>query len=137
MTRPGQHGEDWARRPAGAVAAALVLVCSAVMLGYSLQRSKAGNQPGAELGSSAIDLNSASAASLEALPGVGPKRAAAIVAHRAANGPFRAVDDLDAVAGIGARTLDRLRPFLFVPPVNPDAPGADPTAGEGSRSRPE
>lgn len=52
-----------------------------------------------------IDLNRADAAELETLPGVGPATAAAIIAHRDANGPFQRVEDLLAVRGIGDAKL--------------------------------
>jgi len=55
-----------------------------------------------------VDLNTADAAALEALPGVGPVLAARIVEHRADH-PFTAVDDLDDVAGIGPALLADLR----------------------------
>ncbi len=61
-----------------------------------------------------LDLNRASVEELMALPGIGEKRALAIVAWRDANGPFRGIDDLDEVRGIGPATLDRLRPFVSV-----------------------
>lgn len=66
-----------------------------------------------------LDLNTASEADLEALPGVGPARARAIVEYRAAHGPFGSVDDLGKVKGIGARTLADLKPLLVVP-VQPE-----------------
>ena len=56
-----------------------------------------------------VSLNRAGVVDLEALPGVGPKTAAAIVAYRQAHGPFHAVDDLVAVRGIGPATVARLR----------------------------
>lgn len=61
-----------------------------------------------------VDLNRATAAELDALPGVGPAVAARIVAYRSANGPFRSAEDLLNVAGIGDRTLERLRPGVVV-----------------------
>ncbi len=61
-----------------------------------------------------IDLNQATAAELDALPGVGPSTAAAIVAHRTANGPFRSVDALGDVRGIGPAKLEQLRPMVTV-----------------------
>ena len=62
-----------------------------------------------------VDVNAASAAALAAaLPGVGPVKAAAIVAHREANGPFASPDALVEVRGIGPKTLERLRPLIGV-----------------------
>ena len=60
----------------------------------------------------ALDLNSADSRQLDALPGIGPVLASRIVAHRAAAGPFRTVDELRAVRGIGPRLLERLRPLV-------------------------
>ncbi len=63
---------------------------------------------------SRIDLNAAGAKDLEALPGVGEKTAEAIVRHREAHGPFRTVDDLLEVRGVGRRTVERLRALVKV-----------------------
>jgi competence ComEA-like helix-hairpin-helix protein len=56
-----------------------------------------------------LDLNTADVAMLDALPGVGPARARAIVGYREANGPFHAVQDLARVPGIGPAALARLQ----------------------------
>ena len=56
-----------------------------------------------------VDLNRATAQELEALPGVGPATAAAILRYRQTNGPFAAVDDLLEVPGIGPAKLEALR----------------------------
>lgn len=61
-----------------------------------------------------IDLNAATAAELDALPGVGPATAAAIVAYREQHGPFASVDGLAEVRGIGPAKLDALRPLVRV-----------------------
>lgn len=61
-----------------------------------------------------LDLNAAGVAELDALPGIGPARARAIVAYREANGPFRAVQDLARVPGIGPAALSRLQERLRV-----------------------
>jgi competence protein ComEA len=52
-----------------------------------------------------IDVNRATAAQLETLPGVGPATAAAIITERERNGPFVSVDDLERVPGIGPAKL--------------------------------
>jgi competence ComEA-like helix-hairpin-helix protein len=61
-----------------------------------------------------LDVNLASAAEFERLPGVGPALAARIVEVRAREGPFASVDDLRRVKGVGGVTLERLRPRLVV-----------------------
>jgi len=71
-----------------------------------------------------IDPNRADAATLESLPGVGPARAAAILAARAQR-PFRRVEDLEHVPGIGPRTLAGLAPWIAVgAPGEAGVPGA-------------
>jgi len=62
----------------------------------------------------ALDLNAATAADLESLPGIGPVLAARIVAHREEHGRFERPDDLLEVEGIGPRLLARLRPLVHV-----------------------
>jgi competence protein ComEA len=61
-----------------------------------------------------VDLNRATAAELDALPGVGPATAAAIIAYRAQHGPFPTVDALGDVKGIGSAKLEQLRPLVTV-----------------------
>ena len=59
-----------------------------------------------------IDVNTASGAELERLPGVGPTLAQRIVAYRAAHGSFRAADELTHVEGIGPQTFGSLRDYV-------------------------
>ena len=58
--------------------------------------------------SALININTADAWLLEALPGIGPSTAEAIIEHRTANGPFESINDLKEVKGIGASTLEKL-----------------------------
>jgi competence ComEA-like helix-hairpin-helix protein len=60
-------------------------------------------------GTTAVDVNHASAAQLQTLHGIGPALARRIIAYRDSAGPFRTVDDLTAVPGIGPATLKRIR----------------------------
>ena len=61
-----------------------------------------------------LSLNSATTAELIALPAIGPKIAERIVAFRRARGPFERLEQLTEVNGIGAKTLEKLRPLLTV-----------------------
>ncbi len=87
----------------------------------------ASGSPGGEVGKSGqpesrdkwkegLDLNRASAEELEALPGIGPSRAEAVVRWRAEHGSFRNLEDLLEVPGIGPATLERLRSLVVVRP---------------------
>src|SRR5262245_16585385 len=62
-----------------------------------------------------VDLNRATAAELDRLPGIGPKRAQQIIDERAKR-PFTSVEDLRRVSGIGPKTLEKLRPLVTVGP---------------------
>jgi competence protein ComEA len=61
-----------------------------------------------------VDINSATAADLESLPGIGPSKAAAIVQYRTDHGPFKSVDELDNVSGIGPSTLASIRDLVSI-----------------------
>lgn len=79
--------------------------------------SPAGESPSAPLRAPAltphgIDINTASAAEFDRLPGIGPAYAERIVLDRDANGPFDGVDDLVRVKGIGPKKLEKIRPFV-------------------------
>ena len=61
-----------------------------------------------------VDLNSANKAELQALKGIGPKKAEDIIAYREAHGGFKSVDELLNVKGVGKATLEKLRSELVV-----------------------
>ena len=65
----------------------------------------------------AVNINTASQDEFVALhKGLGPAKAQAIIDYRKANGPFKSVDDLKHVKGIGNKRLEKLRPELTVGP---------------------
>jgi competence protein ComEA len=61
-----------------------------------------------------VQLNTATVAELDALPGVGPVTAQRIVEYREQHGAFASIDDLDAVPGIGPTRLEHLRELLVL-----------------------
>ena len=61
-----------------------------------------------------LDLNRATAEQLEALPGIGPALAERIVAYRRQHGPFRRLEDLTRVSGVGPKTVEALRAYVTV-----------------------
>jgi competence protein ComEA len=64
-----------------------------------------------------VDINTADAVTLDkSLKGIGPKTAQAIVDYRAKNGPFKSVDELTKVKGVGKATIDKNRADLMLTP---------------------
>jgi len=63
-----------------------------------------------------VNINSATAAELESLPGIGKVTAQRIIAFREANGPFHSVDDLVQIEGISTRTVESLRDLVTTGP---------------------
>ena len=71
-----------------------------------------------------LDLNTASLSDFTRLPGIGETKARAILTWRETYGPFRAVEDLLSVEGIGEKTLENLRPYIAAATI--DEEGGDP-----------
>ncbi len=61
-----------------------------------------------------VNVNTADAATLDTLPGIGEAKAARIIEHREYYGPFQTIDELDDVWGIGSSTLEDMRPYVTV-----------------------
>jgi competence protein ComEA len=61
-----------------------------------------------------VNLNTASASDLEALPGIGAKTAARIVEYRQKNGPFKKIEELMNVRGVGEKNFLKLKPQISV-----------------------
>src|SRR3954463_13397502 len=68
----------------------------------------------------AVNLNTASAAEFEGLPGIGAKTAARIIEYRQKNGPFKKVEELMNVRGIGEKNFLKLKPQLTLGPLKTD-----------------
>jgi competence protein ComEA len=65
----------------------------------------------------AVNINTATQSELEAVTGVGPAKAKAIIAYREANGGFKSLDELDKVKGFGKASVEKLRGELSADPV--------------------
>jgi competence ComEA-like helix-hairpin-helix protein len=104
------------RRPPPFAPATITFLSATVLLGSALvliqQAGRAG--PPAARVEHHLDLNSASADELAAIPGVGPALAGRIVRDRSENGLYDSIDDLDRVKGIGEATIDLIAPWVVV-----------------------
>lgn len=114
VRRPGLYRLAPGTRIADAVAVAGGATRKADLISVNLAAPLADGEQVVVGGASAstptlVDLNSASAEQLDALPGIGPQTAEKIVAFRQAHGPFRLLDDLDAVPGIGPSRIAQLK----------------------------
>lgn len=80
--------------------------------GAGQEIEKVPSDPAPHVDDGKIHINSADAAALMELPGIGEKKAQAILDYRAQNGPFRDVTDMMKVKGIGPKMLEKMLPDL-------------------------
>ena len=110
----------------GLVAAGLLLASSAI-------QADSGD------GAVRVNLNRATAAELASLPGIGPAKAAAIIAHRESTGAFTTVESLEAVRGVGPALVAKLRPHVTLGSGSPASPAKSPprssTKGAGASNK--
>lgn len=87
-----------------------------------------------------VNLNTASSAELQQVPGIGPSTAEKILQARKSYGAFKSVDDLQAIRGIGPKRLDKMRKYLTVgkPPQDqkPSSPTALPAKAAATKTPP-
>ena len=93
---------------AAAVVCLLVTMPPLRQAGFSPQE----DTPYFEAGEDRININTAPAAELRCLPGIGEKKAQAIIVYRTQNGPFSSADELINVEGISARTVEAFRDLI-------------------------
>lgn len=92
--------------------AALVMGLTAATRAQEAPR-QAGGRPAPAV-SAPLNLNTATAAQLEALPGIGARTAEMIVEYRQKNGGFKRVEDLMNVKGVGEKSFLKLKPLVVV-----------------------
>jgi competence protein ComEA len=92
-----------------------MLVVFTILTSFSLYAAT-GKKPGVsnDVLEGKLNINAATSIELQMLPGIGKKKADAIVVYRNANGPFKSVNDLDKIKGIGKAKLNAIRPFCVL-----------------------
>ena len=71
-------------------------------------------QVGETAGNGTVNLNSAGSSELQTLPGIGPAKADAIIEYREMNGPYKSIEDLKEISGIGDKTFEKLKDLISV-----------------------
>lgn len=86
-----------------------------------------------------VNINTATSEELQQVPGIGPATAQKILQMRKSYGPFKSVDDLLAIRGLGEKRLDKMRKYLTVGKTNlpkTEVPATKPAASEKAPDRP-
>jgi competence protein ComEA len=93
----------------------ITLVLCVLCLGGAVTVSAQNSKPSAEAAAAApININSATLAQLETLPGIGKATAERILEYRQKNGGFKKVEDLMNIRGIGEKSFLRLKPLVTI-----------------------
>jgi len=120
---PPAAGTSWHAQ----LALGLFLGITLALLAFRGYGNGVGARPTERVSAPVTDLNRADRAELEQVPGIGPTLAKEIEDHRKKKRPFKSVDELRQVKGMGPVTLDKVRAFLHVEAANlPPADSATP-----------
>jgi comEA protein len=104
----------------------LVLFCLAYVVRIDATTKKPPLKP--------ININTASSEELQQVPGIGPATAEKILQMRKSYGPFKSVDDLLAIKGLGRKRLDKMRKYLTVGKSSASAkPATKPASPESTQ----
>ena len=95
-----------------------VVAAIALALGLAVPAGAqtAGSTPKPAATTAVINLNTATAAQLESIPGIGAKTAERIIEYRQKNGAFKKVEDLMNVRGVGEKSFLKIKPLITVAP---------------------
>jgi len=105
----------------------VIVLAVGLWAGVAAASQQAPSGPSAPAGTSAlVNLNTATPAQLDTLPGIGPKVATRIVEYRQKNGGFKKVEELMNVQGIGEKLFLKLKPLVTVAPAKAERSGPQP-----------
>jgi competence protein ComEA len=107
----------------GILSSTLALICMtglvAAAQSAATSQAKAPARAQRAASTQVVNINTASASEFEALPGIGPKMANRIVEYRQKNGPFKKVEELMNVRGLGEKNFLKLKAQLTVGTAKP------------------
>lgn len=112
-SRQPSADRDWTRGPAkyAALAVLVLLALGGLVWSLTARRPLDENTPAAALPARKVNVNTADAAELQLLPGIGPALAKRFVTERGRQ-PFENLEDLQRVKGVGPRTSQDIAPFI-------------------------
>jgi competence protein ComEA len=99
---------------------AAVLLVAAYPQTSAAQTRASGRAPTKSVPAAAVNINTAPASELQTLPGIGAKVAERIVEYRQKNGPFKKVEELMNVRGVGEKNFLKLKPHVSIAPAKAD-----------------
>ncbi len=108
-------------KPASRLSHVIIILFCCVLLGLVVVRLYRSHRPGPDVQVQRrsgerplylIDINAANVAELSLLPGIGPAKAEGIVTYRREHGPFRSIEELERVSGIGPKMIESIRPLV-------------------------
>ena len=100
-----------------------VVIVLAMGVAHAAQKPSSPSRP-APVAANLVNLNTATVAQLESLPGIGAKTAQRIIEHRQKNGGFKKIEELMNVRGVGEKSFLKLKPLITVGPATPATPQA-------------
>jgi competence protein ComEA len=103
----------------------LLVLLASVGAGAAQEKPAAGKAAAkpAAAATSPLNLNTATVAQLETLPGIGARTAQAIVDHRQKNGSFKKIEELMNIKGIGEKSFLKLKPMITIGTEKTEKPG--------------
>jgi len=110
--------EDCMRRTFLSIVAAALLVAAQTHAAAAQQ--KAGGRASAKASAGIVNINTAPATDLESLPGIGARTAERIVEYRQKNGPFKKIEELMNVRGVGEKNFLKLKSQITVAAAKAD-----------------